>query len=394
VIWWRGAGMPSNKHKGVSEESFLDVVSRVYDAGLDASLWPDTLSAISDLFGAEQINLRIIDPSSRRLERYYAINRDPYWVQAYKDHFYQLDPWMDMLHDSDKPIVDCTHHLLTDRKYRSLPFYQEYIVPTDAHYGMGGLIRVHDDFKTYLAMQKGYGRGEFHVSNLRLFEKLFPHVNRSLAVSHRIQHAENRSDTLMQALDRISNAVVLVNRAGRVLSMNEAAGKLVDRHCGISVTGGHIQLSGVGFNLRLHRLIDAATASHNSVDGAQAGGMDFEYPGHSNLSLLVSPLSGRGSGHEFADKRVAMLILSDRDESNRLEGTLLVDIYGLSEAEARVVSLLCAGKSLEQIGERLSLTRNTIRSHVKSAFHKTGTSRQAELVSLINCGPVGLVKRL
>jgi DNA-binding CsgD family transcriptional regulator/PAS domain-containing protein len=394
VIWWRGAGMPSNKHKGVSEESFLDVVSRVYDAGLDESRWPDTLSAISDLFGAEQINMRIIDPNSRRLERYYAINRDPYWVQAYKDHYYQLDPWMDMLHNSDKLIVDCTNHLLSDRAYRSLPFYHEYIVPTDAHYGMGGLIRVHDDFKTYLAMQKGYSRGEFHVSNLRLFEKLFPHVNKSLAISRRIQRSETRSDTLMQALDRISNAVVLVNRSGHVLSMNDAAGKLLDRHPGISVTGGHFHLSGGPFNLRLNKLIDSATGGQSSADGAQAGGMDFEYPGHSNLSVLVSPLSGCGSGLEFADNRVAMLILAERDESNRPEGTLLVDIYGLSEAEARVVSLLCAGISLEQIGERLSLTRNTIRSHVKSAFHKTGTSRQAELVSLINCGPVGLIKRL
>ncbi len=69
-------------------------------------------------------------------------------------------------------------------------------------------------------------------------------------------------------------------------------------------------------------------------------------------------------------------------EAAPLEETLR-RLFGLTPAEARIVSELASGKRLEQIAEQLGVQVNTARAHLKSAFAKTGTGRQAELVQLV-----------
>ena|SRR5262245_7868405 len=54
--------------------------------------------------------------------------------------------------------------------------------------------------------------------------------------------------------------------------------------------------------------------------------------------------------------------------------------FGLSPAEARLVALLFAGASLRASAEALGIKYETVRTYLKSAFQKTGTHRQAELV--------------
>src|SRR5262245_9275421 len=54
--------------------------------------------------------------------------------------------------------------------------------------------------------------------------------------------------------------------------------------------------------------------------------------------------------------------------------------FGLSPAEARLVAHLITGASLRSSAEALGIKYETVRTYLKSVFHKTGTHRQAELV--------------
>jgi DNA-binding CsgD family transcriptional regulator len=68
----------------------------------------------------------------------------------------------------------------------------------------------------------------------------------------------------------------------------------------------------------------------------------------------------------------------------------LIRLYGLSRAEARVAALLGQGMRLEEVGQALGLTYETVRKHLKQIFAKTATDRQAELVRTLSLGPAGL----
>ena len=48
------------------------------------------------------------------------------------------------------------------------------------------------------------------------------------------------------------------------------------------------------------------------------------------------------------------------------------------------MALLTSGMSIDGVAERLRISRETARNHLKSAFFKTGTHRQSELINLVS----------
>jgi len=78
------------------------------------------------------------------------------------------------------------------------------------------------------------------------------------------------------------------------------------------------------------------------------------------------------------------LVLLDLDECLEPDATLLQEVLGLTKAEARLAVRLACGVTLEDIAEEHDISISTVRGQLKSVFAKTGASRQAELVILVN----------
>lgn len=76
--------------------------------------------------------------------------------------------------------------------------------------------------------------------------------------------------------------------------------------------------------------------------------------------------------------------LSGQAASAVADEGLIQEAFGFTDAEAQVASQLLKGMSLSDIAESTSRSRETVKSHLKSLFKKTGTRRQAELVSLLS----------
>jgi DNA-binding CsgD family transcriptional regulator len=58
-------------------------------------------------------------------------------------------------------------------------------------------------------------------------------------------------------------------------------------------------------------------------------------------------------------------------------------LFDLTPAEAKIAALLAEGQSIITITDELSISESTAKTHLRRIFEKTGTSRQAELVSLL-----------
>jgi DNA-binding CsgD family transcriptional regulator len=58
-------------------------------------------------------------------------------------------------------------------------------------------------------------------------------------------------------------------------------------------------------------------------------------------------------------------------------------LYRLTPSEARVADRLLDGLEIREIADRLGITLETCRFHLKRVFAKTGTPRQAELIRLM-----------
>ena len=78
------------------------------------------------------------------------------------------------------------------------------------------------------------------------------------------------------------------------------------------------------------------------------------------------------------------------DRPSHVIRTLARD-YGLTPAEARLVSGLVQGKRLREIASEVGVSMNTIRTQLKSVFRKTDTHRQVDLVRMALTRSPGLL---
>jgi DNA-binding CsgD family transcriptional regulator len=95
----------------------------------------------------------------------------------------------------------------------------------------------------------------------------------------------------------------------------------------------------------------------------------------------VVPL--RGGGLDVFTGALSIVFITPIVPSASPPAPLLQALFDLTPAEARTASQITAGKSIEQISSTTGIAQNTIRTHLKSVFQKTGVQRQAELVSLL-----------
>ena len=60
------------------------------------------------------------------------------------------------------------------------------------------------------------------------------------------------------------------------------------------------------------------------------------------------------------------------------------ELFGLSQAEARVAGLVGQGLTVPAVAQRLGLSAGTVRNQLKAVFAKTGVARQTELSVLLS----------
>jgi DNA-binding CsgD family transcriptional regulator len=85
----------------------------------------------------------------------------------------------------------------------------------------------------------------------------------------------------------------------------------------------------------------------------------------------------------FGDTTMVLLAVYEPGASTGLDPFLLQATFDLTPAEARVASLLVAGKSVKQVATDLAVSSSTVRTQLKNVFAKTGTHRQADLVRVL-----------
>jgi DNA-binding CsgD family transcriptional regulator len=115
----------------------------------------------------------------------------------------------------------------------------------------------------------------------------------------------------------------------------------------------------------------------------------------SPLRLLAVPLSGervKASGLERpAASNLGLVVISEPQPEPATDQVVIETLFGLTKAEAALAAALASGETLRDYADASRRSLNTVKTHLKSVFAKTGTTRQAELVRLL--GATAVVNR-
>ncbi len=111
---------------------------------------------------------------------------------------------------------------------------------------------------------------------------------------------------------------------------------------------------------------------------------------HPNDGRLITVLVASTRSRDFDRRgnaghcdRAAIIFMFDPARLSAPPPKWIMDAYQLTMAEARVALQASLGRSVSDIGNRLNISPNTVKTHLRHIFAKTGVHGQAELVGFI-----------
>lgn len=219
---------------------------------------------------------------------------------------------------------------------------------------------------------------------MELMRQLVPHFIRSIELQNRILGLQNQCNAFSSVLDRMNQAVMLLDTAGRVIFLNQSAQTISDRKDGLKISEGKLSARSASENGVLRKMIHDA--------GMAAWGRKAEQPGGNLLisrsslehsyRLTIAPV--RPNVIAGLEEPAVAVFISDPMADIRTPIEDLQNIFGLTPAEARLSQMLTRGKGLREAAEEIGVSYNTVRTQIRSVLAKTGTRRQTELMRVLS----------
>jgi DNA-binding CsgD family transcriptional regulator len=211
-------------------------------------------------------------------------------------------------------------------------------------------------------------------------QTILPRVNPAFVISELLRDNGTLTELLGRVIAGAGFGLVLATAERRIVYANSAAKALMGPGNGLRCE--HDRISAADFNTsrKLQSLIFAASRQTNET--AQGGSLVVRNEdGAALLVVHVVPLLLASQDVTAGTAcPVAGLFIADCQRGTADRINVFADLFGLTSAEARVVSELVSGGGLTKAAARLNIARSTARTHLTRILDKTGTHRQAELV--------------
>ena len=368
-----------------SHERFVAAVEAIYGAAPDPRKWPAALGAIADCFddvGSVLLWQRddgsfgsIVSEQLVEAQRDYEsgwTNRDIRAIRATERGYFF----------SGAPFTD--RHLCSDDEIRSDPCYTDFL----ASHGLGWVAAIavssNPHVGVILSIQRDSRRKPpFSDDELGLLGKLGRHIENALRLSIRLLDTELVNLGLGDALSRIRIGVFALDSLGRVAFSNPAGQRLL---------GDELHL--IEDRLRMgfgpaRESIDAAIAIMLKGNRSDLSKDPRPFLVHSirsdrRLAVYLLPISARSDlSEQFLTRARAIVLVIEQGVDEPPDPGMVRDLLGVTLGEARIAALVGSGLAPKVAAERLGISGETVRNHLKSVFAKAGISRQSELSALL-----------
>lgn len=378
--------MPVDR-RGVSRsERLRGALDALYDAAGDASSLTTAIAQTTDALGATAANL-FVRPGRIAAVPLLAMpfRIAPENVELYKAHYWRQDVWA---HGCDARALErgavVTGAQIVNEKADLLrgEFYAAVLQPDRLRHLITGVADRSAEHIIHISMFRGPDRPAFDTQARATMRAVLPALRVAVRATLQLELWRTRAHALEHALDAVPEPLFLLNEARVVVSMNPAAEAYLRTQSDVTCTRGRLGATNSHVARSIDAMLRAALTPGAAVD-------DVVVPGSSGLPthrLRVVPLQPssrvRSIGH---DPRCAALAVFVTTRTARLpaQAEALTRVFGLTPKECLVAAQLVRGATLQRASEALGITYGTARGHLKQVFAKTGTHRQAELVSVL-----------
>ncbi len=196
------------------------------------------------------------------------------------------------------------------------------------------------------------------------------------------------SDVIFQALcatlDHFDAGFVAVFPDGKILHANRMAREMMSGGWPIQASNGYLQASSrkpttLLLNC-LQQVAEAAVSSPSEDICLDICLADAASPHGVAIASMKPLLNGMPDG---SLSPVALFVTSIRDRGD-CALSAIAECFGLTPAETRTLHHFVEGGTVAEAGQSLAVSENTVKTHLQNIFAKTRSSRQVQLIKLVN----------
>lgn len=299
---------------------------------------------------------------------------------AHRSRFAHLDPLAQAL---TRPGEILNLDDVIDREQLAeTAYYREFLQHYQLEYQLAMCIAEPGGWTCHLGLINGSARRNFDERDKQYLRELQPHLEHALSLYAALQQQILHKEIYRDALNKLAIGTIILNRAGRVLDVSQAAQEMIEKCSSLSLVDGQVVPVRAEQRYTLRRMIAAAAVwSEQRRKGAFVDVLRMEDQHNQHLGLVVRS-SPSAPWYPSETGPSVILHLSGIDDRSTLE-SVVARLFGLTASEALLATRLADGLTISEAAAELGLTESSARTYSKRVFAKTGTNRQAELVRLV-----------
>lgn len=341
-------------------------------AAIDPTRWNEALERVAKAtrsFGALLFDVDghlPILPRTGSLARSFDAYVSGGWIE--RDERFRLVPFL------RARGVATDEDLWTSNDVARHPYFQEFLAPCGLRWC--ALVRIAAGSVFWsLSLQRSVEQGPFSEDELQQLAALSHRTGSIAALATMLGLA--RAEAALDAFTASGMAAIMIGKDGTVLGMNGAAESLRTR--GLVINRRHVASVDKGATEALNRALQALLRDQPSARSASP----IALPRIQGRPLIAYPVRLPHVSYNSLAPCQAIITLVDPDTQRQPPEIHLQTTFALTGAEASLASMMSTGESLEASADKRRISYQTARNQLKAVFAKTGTHRQAELVSLL-----------
>lgn len=306
---------------------------------------------------------------------------------AYAAHYAAIDPRRALALKRMAPgqLIACHEHFDARAVSRD-EFYQDYLLPTGVHYLLATTLVDDASHLIQIAFHRYLGHEHFNALEAQRMQRLVPHLQRAISMLLRGNALRQNAGIAASGLNTCSLALIAIDAHAQAVFCNRLAEALLQEESVLRLRSGAL------------RAVNPADDS--LLSGALAATAKTGKPCHLKLSTLPDNCTSAPARFSLTTMPVSdadrlglqggaavLCLIAPIDRRRVASMRQLMELFGLTAAEARLARALGAGASLEEYAQANDLRPSTVKSQLRAVFAKTGSERQAALVRLVTAIP-------
>ncbi|MBA4220136.1 MAG: hypothetical protein C0458_05330 [Methylobacterium sp.] len=359
-------------------------IDRLLDAALDFREMPGAIEQVRHLFDGSKICLGYFGPDSHPDDA--ITNASDPDLNAFLYRELMPDAARFAARVASVPIGSAYRdQILFGADFRDSRLWREWMAPQDMFGGMASRVLDVDGSFWMFDVQRGRRQEPFDAAEFALFERVAGVMRRVTLLHQQLGGVSIEREMARRALDELSLAVIIVDRAMQFAYANAAGDELLADPAGpLGLRGGRLWARAASEQSGLKDLVVKAS------DLIGARGQMLLRTGDAegrDLSLCVTPLS---AAYALPGRANDVMIVARWFEPAGGGLAAARQMFDLTEAEAKLALGLASGLSLTEVAQQQGIRMTTARTHLARVFWKTGTRQQSQVAALLRAAELPL----